>query len=370
MLAKIKVVLSRPLTICIISIAFLYFGLLAFLTSYLHFDSLTSDVYTYWRDSLNWIHPFSIYHVPGYPLLIAFLRGITFNYLPPLFIMHLITLFSVLISESSVFLLIKQSGATDRWAISGALLFILWPFVGLIYAIYPVADLVAMAFYLVGLLYLLKGKTIWGGIFLGLSMVTHKALWPISGLTVIIWTLVNWRSRRKEWLYGLFFFLLPFIILWLAGANYYQNIFWIVSYDVGSSAVITSGQTSIFSSLAGLFRQPGLNETGKSLLTIINIILVVSLLVLLSFRRNNISILGLPIIVTILLFIMAFSYDAQMYTVRYARLLALPITWQLWSMYPKLLQKKGVLFLISLIAIVLILTQFIMAWYLPVFFNT
>lgn len=369
MLTKTKEILSRPLNICILSIVLLYFALLAFLTSYLHYNSLISDVASYWQDSLQWQHPFFAAHVPLYALTIALFRGLTFNILPPLLIMRTIIFFATIFNVVLFFRLIKQSGLEDRWAVTGTLVFMLWPFVGIIDAVDPISDFIMVAFYLAGLVFLMDDKFILSGCMFGLALISHKASWPIIGLTFLLWLVLNWKQHRIAWLFGAILTAFPFILYWISGSLYYHNLLWIVSLDLSSSASITSGQTLLFSSLAGTFKQAGLNEIVKSILTITIFVSTIVLFLGTLLKWNQYSKISLPIIITVFLLIALFSYDAQWYTVRFSRLLTLPLIWQTGTLRPKLLDNKYVLFFLAVILIVLIITQFGMAWYLPVYFH-
>src|SRR2546423_12004062 len=64
------------------------YGLVAiYLGLVLKFEFLRSDVLGYWNDSFDWQQPFNTFHVPGYPLIIALVRGISFSYVPPVALM-------------------------------------------------------------------------------------------------------------------------------------------------------------------------------------------------------------------------------------------------------------------------------------------
>lgn len=174
---KNDVIKIRKPELIVVSLAILLFLTLSlFLSKILKFDALVSDVAWYWEDSLNWRQPYNLFHVPAYPLIIALLRAVSLNLLSPILIMRSTTLTASIVAVYSTYKINQNSGLDYRWSIAGSLLLILWPFVGLTYAVYPIADLVAIAFFLVGFLFLVKNKVIWSGAFFGVTLITHKAL--------------------------------------------------------------------------------------------------------------------------------------------------------------------------------------------------
>ena len=128
-----------------------YIIVMLFFSLILKYNFLQSDVQSYWQDSLNWQAPFHSFHVPGYPLLIALLRGVTFNALPPLAIMWAINLTAFSISFFLIYKIILTFSQKAEVAILGAMFFGLWPLVGLTYTVIPLADLLAICFFLLGL---------------------------------------------------------------------------------------------------------------------------------------------------------------------------------------------------------------------------
>ena len=55
---------------------------LVYLEVGLGFEMLQLDSLSYWEKSLEWRTPYDPWWVPGYPLVIAAVRAITFNILP------------------------------------------------------------------------------------------------------------------------------------------------------------------------------------------------------------------------------------------------------------------------------------------------
>ena len=128
-----------------------YVAIGLYLSVVLKYNLRHSDVLWFWEDSLYWKTPFNSFHVPGYPLIIAFFRGISFGIIPPLQLMMGINLAALLVSAGAVYKSIEINGISRRFAVIGACLFGLWPFVGLPHTVSPLSDMPAMAFFLTGL---------------------------------------------------------------------------------------------------------------------------------------------------------------------------------------------------------------------------
>ncbi|MGB0177750.1 MAG: hypothetical protein ACPF9D_11335, partial [Owenweeksia sp.] len=141
--------------------------------------SLLGDAFDYWTDAENISTPFHPFHVPFYPALIALLNGITFHVLPPLFSMRLITFGGWLLSAVYFDKLLRDHfyfpAGKSLWA---TLIFSLWPVVALTYTQFPIADSVAIAFFMGGTYYLLNRQLPLSFLLLGLTLVTHKFFWP------------------------------------------------------------------------------------------------------------------------------------------------------------------------------------------------
>ncbi len=364
-----NLIISKSLLLCICFIIALLIALGIYLTVFLKFDALVSDVAGYWIDSLDWKHPYDLYHVPAFSLLIALLRGLTFNLLPPLFMMRLITFSAVLTSLISIFTLIKRSTKNERWAIAGTLLFILWPFVGLTYAVYPVADLVAIAFFLVGILLLSKNNLLSGALFLGLTLISHKALWPVVGLVVLFWILRNWQARSTKWLIAALILILPLGIIWMGSAIYHRSLLGMVDSYLSERSSAFSPGNFLFASILGVFQERTLIDFAKSSLSILIFISTLSLIIIDLVKRNQNSHFGLAILVSIILLYALFNFEFIFYIIRFSRLLVLPAVWNLYPKFPNIFRKKTVLVISGLILIGLVITQFIMVGYLPVFFS-
>lgn len=171
---------------CIVGILMAgYVTLALYLAVFLRHDFLRSDVLGYWQDSLAWRTPFHPFQVPAYPLMIASLRGLTFDVLPSIALMMSINIVAFVTSLLLIYRIVQRCGANEGSAALGTFLFGLFPFVGLTYAVVPLADVPAMSFFLGGLYLLQRSHSIPAALPFGLSLVTHKDMWSFVEFVVM-----------------------------------------------------------------------------------------------------------------------------------------------------------------------------------------
>jgi len=345
------------------SLAFGYILLAIFLTLVLKYDFMQSDVLGYWQDSLSWRTPFHPYHVPGYPLVIAFFRGITFNALPPVVIMWAINFISFLLSIFLVYKIINTTTEDATIAILASLLFGLWPLVGLTYTVDPLADIPVILLFLLGFYFLQNQKMIPAGIFFGLALVTHKAIWIFVFLIIIFdfFRRKEFFSRRNISL--LFLTAIPLIALWLFGSHYHQSITWLVSSNI-SAEIASQNGLPLFDGIIGTFQQGGVKGLVKGLF--ISIILVVAIIsIFLNIKDPSASRYGgiAMSLAVLIYFIVLNSYEIWA-AVRFSRLLVLPLAFSISHLISQSLDWKKYEAAIIAGLVFLFLSQFAYSWYL------
>ena len=331
----------------------------------LEFDLFRSDVVWYWRDSLDWQRPFNPNHLPGYPLLIALLRFLTLDQLPPLIIMWSISMISYLVGVWAVFACLASHSGESK-ALLGAFLFALWPFVGTTYAVYPVADSLALCLFTLGLYFLLGRSFHWASLFLGLALVTHKATWPFVGLLVYAVFVLNRRAWRWKALAIMF---LPLFSLWMAGTYYHSSPIWMLS----RSLIVEARSRSMLPLLDGLVGTVVFGGT-KGLLKGLAIWLIVLLVLILlavglQMRTKPEKWYGLAIVGGVLLLCMILNQNTIWAVVRFSKLVALPFIWFLGDRL-RLTSARRKVVLIALPTIGLFSSQLAYAWYIArIFFQ-
>jgi hypothetical protein len=295
--------------------ALLYFSFLVYLTVGLRFNMLTSDVLGYWHDSLNWRAPFSTWWVPGYPLLIAAVRGITFNLVPPLGIMVGISAVAYLAAVSAVYRLALHNQFPYPFFL--ALVFALFPLEGLAGAVYPRADITAIALLLLAVLNLEKRRWTRFVIFCGAAMIVQKVMWffvpPLLCVAFV-------RSKESRLLLPCAF--LPLAVWWVCGAIYHHDILWCMRWSC-SHLLVSKSALPIMDGLITPLLSNSLAKTWKGIA-----IAAVTLLIIISayynFRHRHwvgvciaLSLFGMVALVN--------SYEIWV-VVRYSPVLVIPLS--------------------------------------------
>ncbi len=333
-----------------------------YLGVFLQYDFLRSDAFSYWQDSLGWQTPFHPFHVPAYPLMIAILNGITSGTLHPIGLMMSINLGAFLASAFLVYRIIQAGGASDELAASGALLFGLWLFVGLTYTVNPLADMPAMFFLLAGLYLLQRSRRLSAALLLGLSLVTHKAMWIFVGLLIVAEFLFRKEYISKRNLLFIGVMLLPIGSLWILGSFFHHSIAWLFSSNLAVE-VASKGSTPLLDGLLGTFMEGGIKGFVKGVL-LLSFAVMSALTLYMSVKlKYEYFHYGIVISLAVLILFLILNQGEIWAAMRFGRLLVIPlaliantkiafkkISW--WS-FPAIF---AFLFLF--------LSQFVYAWYM------
>jgi hypothetical protein len=201
------------------STLFIFLLYLLYLTAALHFNMFRSDVLQYWKMSFQWSTPFNAWWAPGYPLLIAFIRAVTFNFFSPLVIMTGISMVAFQIAVHTIYDEAVENRCHDPIFLS--LVFIFFPFTGLNFTVFPMADITSIALYFCAIHNLKKSRLKHFIFFSALALLFHKIMWILIP-PVTIWGIFTLRR-------SFFYFCLPYfpLLLWIvAGALYHSDLFW------------------------------------------------------------------------------------------------------------------------------------------------
>ncbi len=342
----------------IISVAF--WALWAYLRM-LGFDFFLSDVKDYWKDSLNWRHPFNVFHVPGYPLVLAGLRGLTFGTIPPLVIMRGITFLALLTGAGLTYALLRREGIEPRHASLGMLLFAFWPFVGLVYSVWPVADIFAITIFLGGLYALVQARMVLAALLLGLTLIVQKALWPFVGFAAV---LAFWHSPRQNMVVFFLLLLIPLGALFIAGTLYHGSPTWILAGDLRVE-IASRSRLPILDGIVGSLFHRGMKGIVRS-----GIILAVAAapaftLAIGSRFDTQESRLSLAISGAVLLLCLFLNQAVIWAVLDFSRLLVVPMLWRIHRTRPSLLENTQ---LWTLIISGMLVSQFAFAWYMATVF--
>ena len=335
----------------------LYMGLV------LDFEFLRSDVWSYWQSSLSWPGLLDHNHVPGYPMTIALLRIVTFGKVPPVVVMMSINLAALLAGTLLVYRTIQAAGVSDDLATLGATLFALWPFVGLVFTVYPLADVPAMALLLGGLLALLRARPRAAAPLFGLASIYHKAMWPFIALILVAEASrqqpYNWRELAI--LGGIL--VLPEGALWLLGTFYYASPSWIISSNVAKEISSQSG-LPLLDGLIPTIAQGGVKGLVKGGL-IVALALLAGILLVAGYRlRPGFFGYGMALSAASLLLFIFLNQRVIWAAVRFGRLLALPLMWNIGHLQAGQRPRWARPSIVGMALLGLLLSQFAFGWYM------
>lgn len=299
-----------------------------FLGIVLHYDFMAQgDVFDYWQDSLNWREPYNSFHMPGYAFTIAVVRWATGGLLSPTTTMLVITLGAlslavVAIHQLAGYGLVRKADFAGFLAVG---LFVLWPMVGISYVAYPIADMFGMAPLLIAIWLFLKKKSMSGGLILGLTLISHKAMWPFAGL-IMVAHLANMRTKRSA--AGAFLMMVPLTAIWILGASHHDETFWLVSSNLDFEFKSTSS-LPVLDGLAGSMLYGGVSGLVKGLMVagIGLLALVVIVRAWKSPAEDERRLYSLAIGVGVLALVVLLNEREAWATVRFGRLLAVPLVW-------------------------------------------
>lgn len=274
----------RPGSLPALTITAGAFGILLAYWEAIGFSTFVSDPLNYWADSLYWQHPFNEFHVAGYPLLLALARGLTFDVLAPIALMTAVTGVALLAGVHGAFRLATAIGCSSRASLAAATAFGLWPFVGTVYAAFPIADALVLSLMVWAAVWAVRGRAIPAGLLLGLAAVTHKSLWPAIGLIVVLsWC---WTDRGRA--FGArvtAFAAAPIVALWLAGVADGESVTWILASSADDGiAPLRHSSVPVFDGLVGTVLYG--DAVARARLAVVVAMVALALVVLLgSYRR-------------------------------------------------------------------------------------
>jgi hypothetical protein len=359
--------MRRPLVALTITVVASYLLVAAWLAAVLEFHFMQSDVAGYWRDSLAWRTPFNPDHVPGYPLLIAFINYLTGGAVEPMILFWTLTLCAHVLGAFAVYSSVALHADNDRAAYLAALLFALWPFVGTTYVVYPISDSIALALIAWGTALLLFQSFLAAALLLGLSCIVHKGTWMFVILLLAAGVITN---RRRFPAAAWFVAAGPLGFLWAAGmiVNGYGP-FWLLSVSLPIQFAAKSS-LPVLDGLLGTLVTGGLNKAVKAVVLWTHVAVLGALA--LSFFRNRSSCLkwyGLAIVGGLLFLFVGLNQDIIWAAVRYSKIAALPIGFYL-ATQPRIISAIDARrWIIPVLVVTLLSTQIAYSWYMAEVFS-
>lgn len=305
----------------------------------LKYDLYRTDVWVYWKDSFNWKTPFSSWWVPGYSLLIALVRLLTFSLLSPVATMSLISGFFYLLAVTAVYKILENLKVNNAYYIT--LIFAAYPFIGLTESVNPRADITAIALTALCILTFEKKKWIAFTIFAAAAIMIHKATWFLV-MPLMAFAFFKYKSSR----YWLPLAVLPLMSWIVCGAVYHKNILWFMHYAV-NNLMNSSSSLPVFNGVFG----PVLSAETSKIIKGIIISLVFGLAVLGGYYSFRIKYWpGLFICLSIFIMAAVLNEYEIWAVVRFSRLIIIPIAFILGSLKPGVLCYNKYIFLSILLA--------------------
>jgi hypothetical protein len=212
-------------------------GLLLFLfylLQVLGFDMFRSDVRSYWLQSFEWRSPFNAWWVPGYSLVIALARGVSFGRLPPIAILCTVSGIAYLVAVTTVYRIARQARAQRAFEL--AVLFGLFPLVGLTYVAYPISDMVAMAVFLLAVLEMQRERWGWFTLWSAAAMLCHKVMWFFVPPLLVTVLVQHPRARRVTPLA-----VVPLLLWIVGGALRFHSLLWFIRFNYETHAALKHG---------------------------------------------------------------------------------------------------------------------------------
>lgn len=243
--------------------AVLYLVFLLYLTVVLQFPLLQSDVLAYWQESQGLAGLFSTWWVPGYPALLALVRAGTADMLPPLAVMLLTAGTSYVVAVSTVFALATERRLRHPDRV--ALLFALYPVVGLTYTVWPISDITAVALLLGCLLAFERKRWLLFTVYAACALLMHKAMWFFVPPLLAVALIEHTESRRLvPWA------LVPLLVWLVAGAIHHGDAFWFARWAV-THLVVSRSTLPVLDGLIGPFVAGGAGKALKGMLIVATI---------------------------------------------------------------------------------------------------
>lgn len=335
----------------ILSAGFMYLLFLLYFIFVLKFDLFRSDVYQYWKESYNWRAPFSTWWVPGYSLLVALVRGLTFNLFPPLVIMWFISGISYVIAVVIVYKIIIMFNL--KYAIQIALVFAVFPFVGLTESVNPRADITTTALLLLSLFFFEKKQWLAFTLASALCLITHKATWffipPLS-------LFAFFQDRKSRMIIP--FSVIPLFAWMICGAVYYNDIFWFMHYGI-SKLIKSSSSIPVLDGLIGPFFSGSLPKMIKGFLVFLTFLSAIFSLIY-SYRMH----FRVGIILAISIIMMAISLNRYEIwaVVRFSKIMVVPLAFVLQNIPLKIKMNSNSRW--ALIILLFILTNISFGYYM------
>jgi len=193
-----------------------------------------SDVRSYWFQSFTWRSPFSAWWVPGYSLVIALVRALTLGRLKPLTVMVSLGGAAYLVAVITVHRIARAVGSDRAFEI--ALLFALFPLVGLTYAVFPISDIGAIACFFLAILAMERERWGWFTVWMAAALLFHKVMW-FFGPPLLLMAFVKHPAARRVVPLAV----VPLLAWIVGGAMKFHGWLWFIRFNVETHTSLKQG---------------------------------------------------------------------------------------------------------------------------------
>lgn len=306
----------------IASLTALAWAAIAILFVVLGFDALYDTDSRAYLSASQHLDSFPPLELPGYPALVAFLRGFLAQTSPKI-VMQGISLVAYVLSAVGVYLIFAHHNTT--LAFPGAMLFALFPLEGVTLSVFPRVNSLIYFTVAWGLLLYVKGYN-WAAVaMMAFSLFTHKSVWPlvlIVGISAVL-------DRRLKW-WSLFLISMPLALYWIAGAFHHNDPIWLLDTSIAVKFKSRSEvNIPVFAGLAGTFKS-GFEGDTADLLKAIIVIASFTLAAFLLYSRiwaDRKWLLG--VILPVLLWPVILNQGEVWSSITYTHLIVLPLVFWL-----------------------------------------
>ena len=357
---------SDPYLWCAAGGLFTFFVVWFYLTGYMAADVYISDIPVYWQNSQELTAPYDVYHPPGYGIVLASARLLTFGLLPPLAVMVATAAFFYLAGAWVVVACARLRATPTAAGVSG-LLFLLWPMVGVTYVVYPVADSLAMFLVAACVWLLLHRRFGWAWLVSSMLMITHKGTWPFVGL-LILCALVRHRRELGARVAWVVLVPVPILTVWALGARHYGSAAWMFSNSV-TADLLPRGPVPVLDGLFGTVLSGTTAGVIKGL-TAWGILVLCGVLLVYAWRdwRSAIAWYGLALVGGVLFLLAVLNQNTIWAAVRFSKILAIPAAWFLGDLLPFAGRPRARGLAVGAVLLALLATQLAFAWYFATHF--
>jgi hypothetical protein len=294
----------------------MYLLFLLYLTMGLDSEMMRGDVLNYWRRSWELSAPYDAWWPPGYPFLIALARTLMLNKLPPLAVMWLVSGVSYLVAIGTVYRTAVELRL--RYAFQTALVFAVYPFVGLTESTYPIADITAIALFLLCVLSFERRRWVALVICAAMALMVHKATWfliPPLMLTAFV------RHRESRLLLPLA--AVPLFVWIVCGAFYHRDAFWFARWGV-EHLITSKSALPICDGILGPFLTGSISKMAKGVLVSATVLLAAVTFVY-SYHLRFWS--GLSISLSLILMAVVINQYEIWVVIRFSKVLVIPLAY-------------------------------------------